>query len=180
MYQADIWPQSSLPRQRVRLVAVLRLHDLVQTLLGLPRLAGIAVEVNDVMARLVAVPVFADEALDSRLLCLVREGEQFIEFLGEASPCPPKRAIKPGTSCGAYQEYCQLVPSVMSSPSLMRIERRPPLALRILAAHQTDRGIEEVLETARTLHEVRVIVRLAQGLGHLGDALVVEGVFERL
>ena len=89
MYQADIWPQSSLPHSEFGLVAVLRLHHLVHALLGLPGLAGVAVEIDDVMARFVAVPVFADAALDVGLGLFVSDVEQLVELRGELAPCRP-------------------------------------------------------------------------------------------
>ena len=102
--------------ERVGLVAVLRLHDLMHAVLRLPRLAGVAVEVDDVMARFVAVPVFADAAVDVGLGRFRSRGTTRSSFSANFS-LPPISAIKPGTSCGTYHEYWQLVPSVMSPPS---------------------------------------------------------------
>src|SRR5579885_3900493 len=51
-----------IPTERGGLVPVLGGDDLMQQLRRLPRLTGIAIKVNDVMAWLVAVPVFADAA----------------------------------------------------------------------------------------------------------------------
>ena len=44
----------------------------------------------------------------------------------------------------------------------VRIERRPPVAVRILAAHPAGRRIEDVLVAGGATHEVVVIVRFAR------------------
>ena len=48
--------------KRARLAAVLGLDDLVQFLRRLPWLPGIAIQVDDVVSRFVAVPIFTDAA----------------------------------------------------------------------------------------------------------------------
>ena len=70
------------------------------------------------MARLVAVPVFADAALDvvDARLCPLPQVKSESSFACKLL-LAAHQAIRPGTSCGTYQEYCQLVPSVMSPPS---------------------------------------------------------------
>src|SRR5664279_184004 len=74
--------------QRVGLGAVLGSDHLMHSLLGLPRLAGVAVEVNDVMARLVAVPVLADAALNVIGSSAVAGLEQLAELSRELLAAP--------------------------------------------------------------------------------------------
>ena len=114
-------------------------------LLGFPGLAGVVVEINDVMARFVAVPVFADVALDVGRALRVRL-EQLVELLGEGLLAAHQR--------DQAGHVLRDVPRVLRGRGLgevaavtviVRIERRPPMALRILAAHPTDRRVEVFL-----------------------------------
>ena len=101
-------PAVVVPAERVRLVSVLRSHDLVNEPLRLPRLAGVAIEIYDVVARLVPVPVLADSPLDvvHALAFLRLRDEEGIELRRERRRCrrrdrsaPARRAAR--TTCTA-------------------------------------------------------------------------------
>ena len=58
-------------------------------------------------------------------------------------------------------------------------ERARPVAFGVLGAHKARGRVEDVAVVLAALEEELIVVRLAQGLGELGGAVVVVGVLQR-
>ena len=107
-YHADIWPQSSLPIRPSGVGFVKLVHDLADELLRFPRLTGVVVKIRDVVRRLVAVGVLADEAGNVGLFAA---GEFVGRVVNSSSSfaanfsCPPCSSISRMMSCGTKNVY---------------------------------------------------------------------------
>jgi hypothetical protein len=114
MYQADIWPTSSLPCMPSGLgeyMVSIRLRTRAWVLWAG---TGVDVEVSDVVRGLVAVRVLADEAGDVRrrvrqAAWMAREEPSSLVTKGSL---PPKSSMRPAASCCTPKVVCQAFDSV--------------------------------------------------------------------
>ena len=68
---------------------------------------------------------------------------------------------------------------VVIKGNVLGIEWDAPGTVRLLAAEETGRGVEHVLVVLRAFGEERGVLGFAERLGHLGDAPIVVGKFQR-
>ena len=167
--------------ETVGLRSIQRAEDLPYSLLCLPRLASVIVEVGDMMARLVAVGVLPDEAGDvglstpSRLLWC---GEQAVE-LGHIGLI--------ATQCGYMAVHIlwheeTVLPAVGFREmvvDLAGIERREPAPVGT-RAHETRGWVEYIAPVGRISAVFSGLRRFAEHGGRLCDTPGIVGIFKRL
>ena len=152
------------------------------------RTPRVGIEVDDVVARLVAVRVLSDEARhvedESRPLGLLRLHEERVELLRESRRAAEHR----DESLGVLHHVPRVLPGVAFREVVRRaravseargIERRAPRALRVAPAHEAERLVEHVAPVRRPLAEERRVLLLAELLRHLRGAPVVVRALER-
>ena len=167
-------------------IAILRLEDAVHEFLRAPGAVHIVVEVDGVVARLVAVGILANQTRDvGREFCAIDFagcGKETVEFAGESIFAAHKgdEAVhivgnKPGPLPG--RSFAIVVGTVLTAA---RVEGRAPLAVLILAAHEAHGGVEILLIGFGKLVVARSNGGFAFALSHLCDTPVVVGVLEGL
>ena len=174
--------------ESVRLREVEPVEHFAYALRRLPVLADERVEVDDVVAGLVAVDVLSDKsgdvhhlALSLRLLGL---GEESVELPDERF-APAKRLDEPvrilhhvpGVLEGVA--FGEVVCGLSAVSERVGIERLAPTAIGIPSADQSERPVEDVLPAGGAPEEEFRIVLPAEFLGHPAGAPVVVGALER-
>ena len=156
--------------------------DVAHFLGRFPLLARIGVEVDDVVARLVAVGVHADQARNvhrSLFSQIALGGEEFVEFGREG----PVAAHQGDQSFGMLRHEERVLPAVALaevSHAVDRLERivgREPLAVFEFRTDEIDRLVEIVRVVFSALEVFLVIGCIAELFGHLRHAPVAYGVF---
>ena len=164
------------------LVGVQLVHHLGGILLRLPRLLHLVVEVDDVVARLVAVGVLANHAGAEDRKLFVRIGgvsKHAVELLGEAFL--------------ATDQADEVVDVMLDGPEVLPavaladvfgvsfgLEILGEVALLVARLHERRGGVEDVAVVLRTLVELLGDVGFAHLFRHASDAIVVVGILQRL
>ena len=158
------------------------MHHLGGVLLRLPRLLNLVVEVDDVVARLVAVGVLANHAgAEDRQLLVGRGG------IG-------KHAVEPlGEALLATDQADEVVDVMLDGPEILPavaladvfgvsfgLEILGEVALLVARLHERRGGVEDVAVVLRTLVELLGDVGFTHLFRHAGDAIVVVGILQRL
>ena len=175
--------------QRPRLVAVEGVRDAAHPLLALPRLAEVVVEVDDVVAGLVAVPVGADAPLD------VVGARDVVGQLGHEERVEAPLVERAAHALDVARHVVGYVPRILQRESLRdvapavhragplvgdRREGGAPASPAVAPAHEARLGVDQVAVRERAAQEVVAILLPAERTGRLGDAEVVVGVLEGL
>ena len=160
-------------------------HDVAQLGCGLPWLSGVVVEVDDMVAGLVAVGILSDESADvgRRLGAQVAlDGEELVELAEEGLLAAEEAdesvrvvghepRVLPGVALGVV---------VGAVDHLDGVELGPELSVAAQCAHELQLGVEVAAIRLAALEEQLVVGALAQQPRHAGHAVVVETVFEGL
>ena len=167
---------------------VQRVDHVADPFLPFPRLSGIIVHVKGVMPRLVALRILSDQAGNiGRWVVAVYLGadrKQRIEFGDERIAAAeqihqPLAVVRHEKSPLPRSAFAEIVvrPVVVR---MERIERRPPTAVGIPAAHKVQILIEKILIPAGPADVIVVVVPVPEHPRHLSDAPVVVAIFEGL
>ena len=158
-------------RQSVRPVVVERREHLADLVGRLPRLPQHRIEVQNMVARFVAVGVLADQSRDvGRGLAAFDDRtyrKQRIEFFNHLRT----RAEQPFEALDIVRSQPGVLPGVALAVVVgavrrgERIEGRPPALPRIPAPHEARRRVEIVAVAMAALLEILRILRLAQRFG---------------
>ena len=175
--------------QGVRLVAVEVVRDVPDPLLAFLGLAQLVVQVQHVMAGLVAVPIAADAAPD-----VVRAGDVVAHLDLEHVVQPLGQELLPGDvhvilegvrhrpGILHREAFGDVAPAIVGTGTLVGDvgEWGPPVSLGVPPAHVFGFRVDEVAVVPAPRQEESIVFLVAQELGGLGDAPVVVGVFQRL
>ena len=174
----------------VRTVGIEAVHHLADPVLRLPGLAAVAIEVDHVLDRLVAVGIVA-HVHDLHLADLV-DGEAVVTVVEDGGQAEYRVHHLVELSLAAHQVDQSLwvvehAPGVVPTVALREgiapfqgVERLCELPVLQSASHQFRLRVEQVLVVHRPLGvDADLLLRLAEGLAQLVDAPVVVGIFER-
>ena len=158
-------------RQSVRPVVVERREHLADLVGRFPRLPQHRIEVQNMVARFVAVGVLANQARNvGRCLAALDHGayrEQRVQFFEHPRPA----AEASDKTCDIMRSQPRILPGVALAVVVgavrrgERIEGRPPAFFRIPAPHEARRRVEIVAVAMAALLEILRILRLAQRFG---------------
>ena len=162
--------------------------DIREVFLGLPGLSREVIHINGVVTGFVSVCILPDHARDvacgvvtmkfhtghEETVKLVAEGlsssekpnESFWVVGGKVVPLPT----------GAFAEVVSFVIVIAEEG----VEILSPCAVAVLASHEVDATVEDVLVPGRPFHVFLVVVFMSEHSGHLCDTPVVVAIFERL
>ena len=154
---------------------------LLHQLLSAPGLTRKVIEIDGMVARLVAVSILADEpaGIAVHLAARLRQGEVLVELLDERLHAAEQldKALR------VLRHKPHVLPGVALHEAgilvAQRVERLYPLPFVVLGLEEARGRVEEVAVELAAPKETLVVLLLAKLLGHRSHAPVVEGLLHR-